>query len=76
MALDLQARHSEYSRKKRVPFQRLVGLVYNSHKREMNAGGQKQPSRLVGGEGPEEAWLVQREMEHLKKSRKAFDQAR
>ena len=35
MAVDLQAQHREYSRKKRAVFQQLVGEVYRDYKTEL-----------------------------------------
>ena len=72
MASDLQAQYSEYGRKKRVVFQHQVNEVYHAHKRELGVGGRRE----TGGEGrDEEAWLLQREQQHLlKKTRESVEQ--
>lgn len=70
MALDLQAQHSEYSRKKRAAFQHLVGEVYQAHRKELCGYGKRKSGQ---GDGTplmdEEEWLIQKEQEHLKKNR-------
>ena len=79
MALDLQAQHSEYSRKKRAAFQHLVSEVYHSHKRELGLAEKRQLYQSVGGGssgGDEERWLVQREKEHLERNRGNVNQRR
>ena len=71
MAVDLQAQHREYSRKKRAVFQQLVGEVYREYKTELGVTDINQRSQLAreggGGEGEEEGQLLQREMEHSKR---------
>ena len=70
MAVDLQAQHREYSRKKRAVFQQLVGEVYRDYKTELGVTdiNQRSQSAREGGEGEgEEGQLIQREMEHSKR---------
>ena len=79
MALDLQAQHSEYSRKKKAVFQRLVGEVYDNYKTELGMAdhGCEQLTQSVregGGREEEKGGLSQREMEHLKKDTDNADQ--
>lgn len=82
MAVDLQAQHREYSRKKRAVFQQLVGEVYDNYKTELGVADDSERKRLNqssaregGGGQDEERWLVQREQEHLKRSKENGDQA-
>ena len=75
MAVDLQAQHREYSRKKRAVFQQLVGEVYDNYKTELGVAEQKQSvGDGEGGRQDEERWLIQREQEHLKRNRENADQ--
>ena len=71
MAVDLQAQHREYSRKKRAVFQQLVGEVYRDYKTELGVTDINQRSQSVreggGREGEEEGQLIQRGMEHSKR---------
>lgn len=73
MAVDLQAQHREYSRKKRAVFQQLVGEVYRDYKTELGVADVDQREQLSqsvregGGGEDEEGQLNQREMEHLKR---------
>ncbi len=70
MAVDLQAQHREYSRKKRAVFQQLVGEVYQNYKTELGVAdieqGEERSQLAKEGEG-DKGQLNQRETEHLKK---------
>ena len=78
MAVDLQAQHREYSRKKRAVFQQLVGEVYSNYKTELGVADDSEPSRSSAREGEggqdEERWLIQRGQEHLTRTKENSDQ--
>lgn len=80
MAVDLQAQHREYSRKKRAVFQQLVGEVYHNYKAELGVSADHQEKKQSVREGEsesmredEERRLSQREMEHLKRNAENSD---